>query len=96
MRCTSELNPRGDIIVISDKNGIVEYVNPTFEKITGYKLTDLIGTNLKILKSGQQSQEFYQTMWTKLNNGQIFHSIFINRKKDGQLYHEEKNHQSNS
>ncbi len=89
-KLSSAIEQTGDIIVISDKNGIVEYVNPTFEKITGYKHTEVIGTNLKILNSGQQSRDFYQTMWTKLNNGQIFHSIFINRKKDGQLYHEEK------
>ncbi len=50
-------------IVITDTRGIIQYVNPKFESITGYSFTEAIGQNPRILKSGHQPDEFYQNMW---------------------------------
>ncbi len=75
-----------DLIIISDIQGNIEYVNPAFESVTGYSLTEVKGKNPRILKSGKQSPEFYQKMWHDLKSGKVWRGRFINRKKDGVKY----------
>ncbi len=78
-----------EFIIITDFRGIIRYVNPGFERITGYAREEAIGRNPKILKSGKQAQEFYDQMWATLRAGQVWASRFINRRKDGTLYEQE-------
>ncbi|MGK5095276.1 response regulator [Deltaproteobacteria bacterium TL4] len=75
-------------IVITDEHGIIQYVNPAFEKITGYHSADVLGKTPRILKSGKQEASFYEKMWDKLLDGEIWSGFIINRKKDGTLYEE--------
>lgn len=75
-------------IVITDTDGIIEYVNSSFCRITQYTDKEVIGRKTNILKSGKQPQEFYQQLWQTLNNGQTWTGVMINKKKDGTLYHE--------
>ncbi len=75
-------------IVITDKNGIIEYVNPAFTKVTGYTFEEAIGQNPRILKSGKHPPEFYKAMWDTLLQGKVFLSELVNRRKDGSLYWE--------
>ena len=79
-----------NLVLITDLNGIVEYVNPAFEEQTGYPKEFAIGKNPRFLKSGKHNDNFYRGMWAKLNAGHNYHGVTINRKKNGDLYYEEK------
>lgn len=78
----------GNTIVITDTQGIIEYVNPQFEKSSGYTVTEAIGNNQRMLKSGRQSPEFYESMWKTIGSGKIWTGEFLNKRKDGSLYWE--------
>jgi PAS domain S-box-containing protein len=78
-----------DSIVITDLEGSIEYVNPHFEKLTGYTRAEVYGRNPRIVSSGRQSKEFYAEMWRTLKAGGEWKGRFINRRKDGTLYTEE-------
>lgn len=78
-----------EAIIITDKDGGVQYVNPAFEKITGYKTEEAVGRNCNMLKSGEQDTAFYKKMWSTIQKGETWTGYFINKKKDGSLYNEE-------
>jgi len=75
-----------EIIVITDIRGDIEYVNPAFEKITGYTSAEVKGSNPRLLKSGEQSQSFYKELWDTILSGQTWRGEFHNRRKNGDLY----------
>jgi PAS domain S-box-containing protein len=75
-------------VVITNRDGVIEYVNPTFCEVTGYTLEEAIGQNPRILKSGVHAPEYYQAMWSVLTAGQHWHGEFCNKKKNGELYWE--------
>ncbi len=79
-----------DHIIVTDETGAIVYVNPSFIDFTGYKWYELHQQNLRILKSGKHPPQFYADMWQTIQNGEVFRAVFINRKKNGELYHEEK------
>jgi len=79
-----------DFIIITDKNGKIEYVNPAFEAQIGYKAEEIIGNTPRILKSGQHDQGFYERLWQVILAGEVFRGILVNKKKDGRLYYSEK------
>ncbi len=79
-----------DSIMITDVNGRIEYVNLAFEKITGYKKTEILGQTPRIIKSDAQNKKFYGRLWESILNGDVFSDVIINRRKDGTLYYEEK------
>ncbi len=78
----------GSSIVITNTEGLIEYVNNTFTKSTGYTLEEVLGKNPNVLNSGFQIKEFYTDMWNKLINGSNWQGVFHNKKKDGSLYWE--------
>lgn len=75
-------------VVITDKTGTIEYVNPQFTRLTGYTLEEARGSNPSILKSGQTPPEQYQQMWKTILSGRDWQGEFSNRKKNGELYWE--------
>jgi PAS domain S-box-containing protein len=77
-----------DSIVITDANGVIEYVNPAFLKLTGYSDTEAIGNKPSILKSGHTSEEDYKQLWQSIKSGLVWHGEFQNKKKDGSYYWE--------
>jgi PAS domain S-box-containing protein len=77
------------IAMITDINGNIEYVNPAFQTITQYTPDEVIGKNPNIIKSSKHSGSFYQNLWNTIKNGEIWHDIIINKKKDGTLYYED-------
>jgi PAS domain S-box-containing protein len=77
-----------NIVVITNRNGDIEYINPKFSEITGYAEAEVIGKNPRILKSGETSLEEYQRMWNTITNGGEWRGEFHNRRKDGSLYWE--------
>ena len=79
-----------DTVVVTDRNGIIEYVNPAFEALTGYQRDEACGKTPRILKSGEQGPEIYQEMWKTILAGNVYRSILVNRKKNGELYYVEE------
>jgi two-component system sensor histidine kinase/response regulator len=75
-------------VVITDRNGCIEYANPTVVKITGYTLEELIGQNPRVLKSGAHPAEYYAEMWATLTMGKQWNGELCNVKKNGEIYWE--------
>jgi len=73
-------------ITITDKNGTIQYVNPSFERISGYAREEIIGQNHHILKSSKHDEAFYKAMWNTLSRGEVWTGYMINEKKDGTTY----------
>ena len=76
-------------IVITDRDGLIEYVNPRFSQVTGYRANEAIGQNPRLLQSGCTSPETYQEMWDALLAGREWRGILCNRRKNGELFWEE-------
>ncbi|MGD9826198.1 PAS domain S-box protein, partial [Desulfobacter sp.] len=76
------------IVVITDLKGTIEYVNPRFCALTGYTAAEAIGRNPRVLQSGTHPPGFYRELWTTILAGDIWHGMFCNRKKNGQIYWE--------
>src|SRR6476620_10539148 len=79
-----------DLVLITDGAGVIEYVNPAFEALTGYSREEAIGQNPRLLKSGQQSEELYRELWATIMSGNVFRGILANRKKSGEIFYAEK------
>ncbi|MBP7552051.1 MAG: PAS domain S-box protein [Spirochaetes bacterium] len=75
-------------IVITDINGTIEYVNAKFTQITGYSKQEAIGNNPRILKSGDQTTDYYNNLWDSLKEGKEWRGEFHNKKKNGEYYWE--------
>ncbi len=89
-KLSSAVEQTADSVIITDSDGVIEYVNPAFELTTGYTRAEVLGQKPSLVKSGQHGAEFYQQLWQTLRRGESFRDIFVNRRKDGSLYHEEK------
>jgi PAS domain S-box-containing protein len=76
------------IVVITDLEGTIEYVNPAFTRVTGYSREEAIGQNPRILKSGRHSREFYEALWGTITSGRVWSGEFSNKRKNGTLYWE--------
>jgi PAS domain S-box-containing protein len=79
-----------DTVVITDTNGIIQSVNPTFEELTGYSRAEALGATPRLLKSGLHSPEFYAELWKTILSGKVFQEEMTNRKKNGELFYEIK------
>jgi diguanylate cyclase (GGDEF)-like protein/PAS domain S-box-containing protein len=84
------MGPSSEAAFVTDADGVIRYVNPAFERMTGFGSTEAIGSTPAILKSGLLPPEFYQHLWRTLLAGQEFRGVLINRRKGGEIYHEEK------
>ncbi|MFV1992948.1 MAG: EAL domain-containing protein [Acidiferrobacterales bacterium] len=84
------LDQSADSVMITDHRGVIEYVNPAYEKATGYSREELIGQTPSIVKSGKHDKKFYKRLWDTILAGEVFSDVLINLAKDGYLYYEEK------
>ena len=89
-RLVNVIEQSSELVMITDARAQIEYVNPAFEKVSGYSKDELIGENSRIVRSGKQDHAFYVRMWETLKNGQDFSGVFINKRKDGSFYCEHK------
>ena len=87
---TRAIEQSAEAVLITDKKGIIEYVNPAFEKMSGYGQTELLGKNPRILQGGSHDRGFYQDLWNTVSSGNSFFATFINRRKSGDIYHQEE------
>jgi len=76
----------GEAIITTDKNGVIDYVNPAFEQLTGYSAAEAIGKTPRIIKSGKQDHAFYQQMWSTILGGETWQEKIVDKKKSGELY----------
>ncbi len=75
-------------IIITDREGVIEYVNPYFYALTGYTPEEIIGHNPRVWQSGQTPLETYQIMWQTILAGKVWRGEVCNRKKNGELFWE--------
>jgi len=76
----------GESVIITNKQGSIEYVNPSFTKITGYSAEEVLGKNPRVLKSGNQKEEYYQRLWGTISKGDTWQGTVVDRRKDGSQY----------
>ena len=84
------LDAAANAIVITGADGVVQWANPAFLILTGYRQEDIVGKKPRdLVKSGLQSREFYEILWQTILAGGVWHGELVNRRKDGSLYQEE-------
>ena len=85
-KLSNAVEQTADSVLITDTSGVIEYVNPAFEKTTGYKYEEVIGQTPRIFKSGKHDSRFYENLWDIIKRGKTFHARIINKKKNGEPY----------
>jgi PAS domain S-box-containing protein len=85
-KLSSATEQTADSVILTDKNGIIEYVNPAFEKTTGFTSAEVIGKTPAILKSGHHDIKFYKTLWEVILAGNPYTGTILNKKKDDRFY----------
>jgi len=89
LRLAAAMEQAAEAICITDTQSHILYVNPAFERTTGYSRDEVLGQTPTILKSGKQDAKFYQQMWDVLASGEVWRGHFINKRKDGTLFEED-------
>ncbi len=85
-RLTRAVEQADEMVIMTDNQGVIEYVNPAFERITGYTQDEAIGRNSSMLKSGRHTQSFYHNIQKTITGGSVWKGRIINVKKDGTHY----------
>ena len=76
-------------VAITDRSGRIQWINRAFTELTGYESEEVIGRNPRILNSGRHDRAFYQDLWTTIASGRVWKGDLVNKRKNGELYHEE-------
>ena len=76
-------------IIITQRDGVIIWVNPAFEQLSGYSREEAVGRTTRLLRSGRQPDSFYKDLWTTILSGSQWRGELLNRRKDGSLYQEE-------
>lgn len=82
----SALQQSADAVFVTDRDGVIQYVNPGFTLATGYDPGEVLGRTPSLFKSGHHTPEFYGEMWKEILAGRPFRGILVNRKKGGELF----------
>jgi PAS domain S-box-containing protein len=88
-KLSQALEQSANIVIITDADGNIEYVNPKFTEATGYSAAEVLGQNPRILQSGAQNKAFYRELWETILAGQQWQGEFHNKRKDGTLFWEQ-------
>jgi len=83
------LESAANSIIITDRDGVMQWVNGAFERLTGYSAAEAIGQNTRLVKSDRQPPGFFKAMWKTILTGEVWHGELVNKRKDGSLYDEE-------
>ena len=75
-------------VFITDITGSIVWMNKAFTALSGYNRSELIGKNPEILKSGEQGEQFYETLWDTISKGKVWRGRLVNKRKDGTLFSE--------
>jgi len=87
---SSAVEQTDDTVFITGNDGTMEYVNPGFERTTGYSRAEALGKTPRILKSGHHDRAYYKALWTTILGGGVYRGTVVNRKKCGELYYAEQ------
>jgi phosphoserine phosphatase RsbU/P len=87
---TNAVEQTADSIIITDRGGLIEYVNPAFTTTTGYTREELHGLTPRILNSGVHDSSFYEKLWASILAGNIYRNTLVNRKKNGEIFFAEQ------
>ncbi|MEJ2685754.1 MAG: EAL domain-containing protein [Gammaproteobacteria bacterium] len=79
-----------DAIMITDPEGMIEYVNPAFEAISGYSREEVTGRPASVLRSGEHDDALYRNLWQTVRSGRTYRDVLTNRRKDGSLFTNEQ------
>ena len=79
-----------EAVMATDRRGEIRYVNLVFEAMTGYSNAEVAGLTPALLKSGAHDSRVYRELWDTLRDGQVYRGMLVNRRKNGELYHEDK------
>lgn len=85
-RLLTAIEQAGESILITDTAGCIQYVNPAFERLTGYTREEVIGQSPRILNSGKHDKTFYRELWETISAGKVWQGRIVNKRKDGSLY----------
>lgn len=88
-RLMAAIEQTGEMVVITDRGGTIQYVNPAFSSVTGFTREEAIGRNPRILKSGKQDETFYHDLWQTISGGRTWIGRMVNKRKDGELFIED-------
>ncbi len=83
------LHAAANAILITDREGVVRWVNDAFTRLTGYGASEVLGQSPRLLKSGKQPASFYETMWKTVQAGNVWRGEVVNKRKNGTLYTED-------
>lgn len=89
-KLSAAIEQSNDTIFITNRNGVIEYVNPALLDIYGYTQEELIGKNPRLFKSGIKDQDFYKDMWEQILEGKIFRAEVINKRKNSTFVYEDR------
>jgi PAS domain S-box-containing protein len=87
-RLLTAIEKSDDSILVTDADGMIQFVNAAFERNTGYTAAEVVGGKPSLLKSGRHAPEFYMAIWAKLRGGEPWSGRLVNRRKDGSLFTE--------
>ncbi len=88
-RLLAAIEQTAEVVVVTNRDALIEYVNPAFEAVTGYRRDEVIGQNPRVMKSGVQDASFYRELWNTVTAGRTWHGRFVNKRRDGTLFTEE-------
>lgn len=80
----------GDAVLITSASGVIEFVNPAFERDSGYTASEAVGRQPSLVNSGQHPAEFFARLWKTIRAGEVFRGVFTNRRKSGEIYYDDK------
>ncbi|UCG13056.1 MAG: PAS domain S-box protein [Deltaproteobacteria bacterium] len=83
IRLATAVEQAAESVIISDRRGTIRYVNPAFERLSGFRREDILGQNFRILKSDRHDESYYQRMWDTISCGRVWSGRINNRMKDG-------------
>ena len=88
-RLATAIEQADESVVITDPEGVILYVNPAFERASGYPSAEVLGHKPRMLRSGAHEPAFYEQLWQTIGKGEIWHGLFINRRRDGSIFEEQ-------
>lgn len=80
------LQESADAVIITDRQGVIHWVNRAFSELNGYSAEEVIGQTMRLVKSGMQGEAYYRRLWETILSGQVWRADVINRRKDGRFY----------
>ena len=86
MRLMAAIEQAAETIIITDAKGTMTYVNPAFERITGYSNEEAIGRSLLVIQSAEHDDAFFEDIWRVISGGDIWRGQLVNKRKDGSLF----------